>query len=200
MRFANSWQRLRSSLCRQHEPQKSRRPLLVEHLEARTVPTIIWGAAGNRIVADLGGPVITHADVDLVFWGSGWNNAQTLMNNVSDSVGKIMNSSYLSGLSQYRGIGNGQILQTELIISSDPPSSFTDAEIQSMLSANIRSGVLPSPSSDSQIVYMVITQPGSSAQNIGGEHGSAVVNGTRYHYGWSINNGNLDNITDIFSH
>src|SRR5207302_10765333 len=136
MRFANKWQRLRYFLYGQREPQKSRRPLLLEHLEARTVPTIIWGTAGNRIVADLGGPVITHADVDLVFWGSGWNNAQTLMNNVTDSVGKIMNSSYLSGLSQYRGVGNGQLLRTDLITNTDPAAHTASSQYDAFVKAN----------------------------------------------------------------
>ena len=69
-----------------------------------------------------------------------------------------------------------------------------------MLQANIASGALPSPASDSQLLYMVITQPGSAAGSIGGEHSSDVVSGTRFHYGWTVNPGDIDHLTYYFSH
>jgi hypothetical protein len=200
MNLSEKWQRWRDAFVRQRRPQKFRRPLALESLEERTVPTVVWSNAGLRTVADAGGPVITHVDVDLVFWGSGWTSAQTLMSNVANAVTTIMNSPYLSGLSQYRGIGNGQLLRTDLITDSSPPSTFTDAQIQNLVTAEINSGALQPPSADSQLLYMVIPQPGSSAGNIGGEHGSVVLNGIPYHYGWTINRGDLDQITRIYSH
>jgi hypothetical protein len=200
MNLIEKWQRWRSYFVRQHRPHKCRRPLVLETLEERAVPTVIWGSAGSRTVADAGGPVLTQVDVDLVFWGAGWNSAQALMNNVISSVTTIMNSPFLSGLSQYRGVGNGQLLRTDLIASSSPSSTFTNGQVQNMLTANINSGVLPPPSSDSQLLYMVITQPGSSAGGTLGEHYWAMLNGTTYHYGWTTNNGSLDAITRVFSH
>jgi hypothetical protein len=200
MNGTETWQPLRDFFRRQRRPRQFRRPLILECLEERTVPTIVWSSAGLRSIADAGGPVITHVDVDLVFWGSGWNSAQSLMENVTSSVSTLMNSPFLSGLSQYRGIGTGQLLRTDLLTDSSPASAFTDGQVQNMLTAEINSGTLPPPSSDSQLLYMVIPQPGSADGSIGGEHGSVLLNGTPYHYGWTIDQGNLDQITRIYSH
>ena len=200
MNWTEKWHPVRAFFIRQRRPRAFRCPLVLECLEERTVPTVVWSNAGLRSVADAGGPVITHVDVDLIFWGSGWNSAQTFMENVTSSVNTLMNSPFLSGLSQYRGIGTGQLLRTDLITDSSPASAFTDTQIQNMITAEINSGTLPPPSSDNQLLYMVIPQPGSSAGSIGGEHGSVLLNGAPYHYGWTINQGNLDQITRIYSH
>ena len=76
MRLTENFERLRSSLVRRRPRRKFRRRLFIEYLEERTVPTLIWSSAGSRMVMDEGGPVITHVDVDLVFWGAGWTNCR----------------------------------------------------------------------------------------------------------------------------
>jgi hypothetical protein len=202
MRFAENWQNLRSDLLRRRPPQKSRGRLFIESLEERTVPTVIWGSAANA-VADYGGPIITHVDVDLIFWGAGWNSAQTPMNNVTSAVTTIMNSPFLSGLSQYRGIGNGQLLRTDLITSTSPAAHTTDAQYDAFVKAQINNGTVPiTPKMDSQILYMVIPQPGTTdpAENAGGAHASDLSTAGRFHYGWTINNNSLDFTTQAFSH
>lgn len=161
MHFKKFWPRLYSAFSRQ---QSLQRPALsLEPREGRTVPTIIWSNAGSRVVLDSGGPVITHADVDLVFWGAGWSRAQTLKTNVISSVTTILNSTYLSGLSQYRGIGTGQLLRTDDITSSSPGSRTTHAQYDAFVRTSLNNGSLPvTPGMDNQILYMVIPQPGTS--------------------------------------
>jgi hypothetical protein len=155
------------------------------------------------MVVDQGGPVITHVDVDLIFWGAGWNNAPTQMNNVISSVTTILNSPYLSGLAQYRGIGNGQLLRTDLITNTSPAAHTTDAQYSTFVRTEINNGTLAvTPDMDSQILYMVIPQPSTTdpTEGAGGAHGSGASNSGRYHYGWTENINNLDDITSIFSH
>jgi hypothetical protein len=201
MRFKKVWQRLLYSLS---GPRRLRRHACVlECLEERTVPTIVWSNAGSRVVADYGGPVITHADVDLIFWGAGWNSAQALKTNVINSVTTILNSSYLSGLSQYRGIGKAQLLRTDDIASSSPAVHSTGSQYGAFVQASINRGLLPiTPFTDGQILYMVIPQPGTSdpAENYGGAHSSGTSNFGRFHFGWAENISNLDDITYFFSH
>src|SRR5262245_35035740 len=131
--------RQRLQLSRRHQPHKPGRRLSLEYLEDRTVPTVLWSNAGSRMVQDLGGPVITHVDIDLVFWGAGWDttSAGVLMNNVVGSVQKIMDSPYLTGLSQYRGIGSGQLLRTDLVDSTSPAAHTTIAQYDAFVKANI---------------------------------------------------------------
>jgi hypothetical protein len=167
------------------------------------VPTILWGSAGSRTVVDLGGPVIPHVDVDLVFWGSGWNSAATLMNDVTNSVTTIMNSPYLSGLSQYRGVGNGQLLRTDVITSTSPASQTTISQYDAFVKANLNDGTLPiTPDMDSQILYMVIPQPGTTdpREAAAGSHGQDLSDFGRFHFGWTENTNSLDDITSTFSH
>jgi hypothetical protein len=170
------------------------------------VPTIMWSNSGFRDVFDAGGPVITHAAVDLIFWGSGWNTGggPAYRTQITNSVQTIMNSPYLSGLSQYRGVSNGSLLRTDTITSTSPGTIFTNAQVQTFLRSNINSGVLPGPgTAGGQILYMVIPQPGSSTgTSVGGEHNTDVANPGRYHYGWTIDpsTSSLDGVTYFYSH
>jgi hypothetical protein len=201
MHVKRFWRRLQSCFSRPRSFQ--RLPFFLEPLEERTVPTIIWSNAGSRIVVDSGGPVLTHADVDLVFWGPGWSNAQALKTKVINAVTTILNSSYLSGLSQYRGIGNAQLLRTDDITYTSPGSRSTSAQFDAFVRTNLNNGSLPiTPLMDSQILYMVIPQPGTSdpLENLGGAHGTDQSVSGRFHYGWALNQNSLDGITYFFSH
>jgi hypothetical protein len=184
-----------------------RRPQLhLEYLEERAVPTILFSGSGDRSVVDMGGPVIQHADVDLIFWGAGWTTGQgpTLQANVEQAVGRILASPYLSGLAQYRGVGDGQLLRTDLITSTSPAPHRTTLHYDAFIRALINDGTLPvTPDMDSQILYMVIPQPGTTdpAESAGGAHASDLSNFGRFHFGWTSNeDGDLDTITTDFSH
>jgi hypothetical protein len=166
-------------------------------------PAILFGNNLDRVPEDLGGPVINNAHVELIFWGNGWNSGSgpMLRTQLQDAVDSIASGPYLTLLSQYRSsIQSGARIGSITITSSTPPNPFSNAAVVNFLQVNINNGTLPHPSTDSQLVYMVIPQPGTRAGNIGGEHNSALNAGTRFHYGWTINNGSLDTITTIFSH
>jgi len=177
--------------------------LRLEALEERTVPSILYGTDPIlTTVSDGGGPVINNAHVDLIFWGTGWSttSGSALRINMQNAVDSILSGPYTSGLSQYRSsIGSGYRAFTHNITSSSPPSTFSDTDVRNMLTSNISSGTLPSPFGDSQLLYMVITQPGSSAGSLGGKHGyidyGPYLN--KAHYGWTFNNGSLDSYGSV---
>jgi hypothetical protein len=183
--------------------RKVRFPLFLELLETRTVPTVLWSSAGSLSVVDQGGPVIAHVDVGLVFWGAAWSRSQALMDNLTNSVREIMRSPYLSGLSQYRGVGNGQLLRTDLITSTSPAAHTTLSQFATLVKTNLDHGTLPvTPDMDSQILYVVIPQPGTTdpAENLLGAHATDVSSFGRFHFECTFNNSNLDNLTFAFSH
>jgi hypothetical protein len=203
MLLASCLRKFHHHFSRQVPRQRQGTPLRLEFLESRTVPTILFDNATTATVSDGGGPVITHPDVDLIFWGSGWNSAQTLMNNVISSVDTIMNSPFLTGLTQYRGVGNGQFLRTDLITSTSPAAQTAYAQYAYFVQANLNNGTLSvTPGMDSQILYMVIPQPGTTdpADNLRGDHSYYFSNFGRFHYGFTENINNLDDITTVFSH
>jgi hypothetical protein len=169
-------------------------------LESRTVPSILFGGTGSADVSDYGGPVINHAHVEQVLWGSGWYSNPWLQSGVTGAVDSMLAGPYLTGLSQYRsGIGTGYRVETKLITSSSPPSTFRNSDIDGFLRTNINNGTLPRPSSDSQLLYLVVPQAGSSAPGQFGEHTYDSSNFGVFHFGWTVNNGALDTITSNLS-
>jgi hypothetical protein len=175
--------------------------LALERIEDRSVPSILFGTTGAASVSDYGGPVINHAHVELVLWGSGWWANPSLQSGLSAAVDSLLSGPYLGGLSQYRGgIGSGYRVETKLITSSNPPSVFGNNDVDNLLRTNINNDTLPRPSDDDQFLYMVVPQPGTSATGQFGEHTYDSSNYGRFHYGWIINNGSLDALTSDFSH
>jgi hypothetical protein len=110
------------------------------------LPTGLAGgdAGPGTTFSDGGGLVLTAVQVQLVFWGSAWNQAASpSANQVVTAVQTILGSPYMLGLSQYRGIGRGTLAGSAVISTSSPPSPFTDADVVSFLMAQISSGPLP---------------------------------------------------------
>jgi hypothetical protein len=179
------------------------RPLVLEPFEDRVLLSILFSSSGSRTVQDNGGPVITYPSVDLIFWGTGWSagSGPALRTSLEHAVDAILQGPYLTGLGQYRHIGPGLRVRSDAITTSNPPSCFTNGQVNGMLLTNLGNHALPNPAIDNQLLYMVIPQPGSgTCSDIGGEHFSDTFNGTHFHFGWTINNGNLDTLTTIFSH
>jgi hypothetical protein len=193
---------------RQQRAQRPKRSLRLEALEDRFVPSIIFDNATTETVTDLGGPVLNQVHVELIFWGSGWASGQgpALQSQVEAAVQNITSGPYVSYLSQYRSsIQSGFLAASVNITSSDPGSAYTISDVENLLTANIGNGSLPDPSTDPQLLYMVIPQPGSSAATVGntpvgGAHDYLTIGSVNAHFGFTINPGDLDTITFFFSH
>ena len=69
-----------------------------------------------------------------------------------------------------------------------------------MLIQDIGNGTLPDPSTDPELLYMVIPQPGTTNASDGGDHAYININGTNAHYGWTVDPGDLDSITYYSTH
>jgi hypothetical protein len=178
------------------------RPQL-ELLEDRIAPTILFGSTAGKTLVSGSGPVIAHAHVDLIFWGTGWNSGSgpALRTNMQTAVDSILAGPYMSGLSQHRGIGNAIRTRSDPITTSSPGATFTDDQVNTMVGTNIGNHTLPDPSTDSQLLYMVVPQPGSlTGTSLNGEHNFGTAGSTRFHYGWTLDNGALDTLTNLFSH
>src|SRR5438552_16411748 len=105
---------------------RRKRPLLVETLEERTVPSILFHPGASVTLNDHNpgaarGTVLTNPQVELVFWGGNWNTGSnpTLRTNVINAVDSILRGPYTSALGQY-GIGTGVIAGSVTITGSSP--------------------------------------------------------------------------------
>jgi hypothetical protein len=175
--------------------------LSLETLEERTLLSILFNPGAAVTTSEGNGPVLDHVHVELVFWGTGWSSNDTLRSNLINATDSLVGGPYLTGLSQYRStIGTGQRVAALTITSTSPASTFSDTDVANILRTNINNGVLLNPARDSQLLYMVIPQPGSSANGLQGEHSLKYSTMGPFHYGWTTNNGSLDFITTVYSH
>jgi hypothetical protein len=171
-------------------------------------------AASGIVVSDGGGSVLDHVRVHLVFWGTSWSGASVpSMGDVLTSTQSIVSGPYMDGLAQYRGIQRGVVAGSTLVASAvgnspaSPPAGFTDNDIQNLLSDLVYRSMVPSPS-DSQLLYVVILPPGVSST----QDPAAIGKHSHYTYyafplywanvrwGWVMNSGTLDSVTETFSH
>jgi hypothetical protein len=205
--------------------RSSRRPFVLEVLEDRTVPSVLFEPGQNRPAVYLGGPIFPSVHVELVLWGSGWtvpplpNQASAF--DVQNAVDSILNPAnhYMDGLAQYRigaGFRVGTVITGATIPGDvDPPTiammqTFSQYDVSTMLQRDIALGALPAPQTDPQMMYIVITEPGTDfvalqgGQQIdaGGYHNWALAPGNvPFAYGFGENkDGTLDPVTAIFTH
>lgn len=160
------------------------------------------GDAGpGTTFTDGGGLVLSAVQVQLVFWGSAWSSATNpSLNHVVTAVQTILNSPYMLGLAQYRGIGLGTLAGTTTITNSNPPNPFSDANVQSFLGSQITARALPSPVGNPQLLYVVIPPSGVPASGpFIGEHSFVGQSGVNVHYAW-VTISSLAGLTTIFSH
>lgn len=182
-------------------PRKPRVPL------GQAVPETAGGATPS--FTDNGGVIIPHVRLYLVFWGPAWNTttASPSVGQVTDAVVNILTGPYMNSLDQYRHIGSG-FLQASMVVSeavgtapATPPNSFSDGDIQNLLTQMIYAAMLPGPQVDSNLLFLVILPPGPARAGSLGEHTYFDLNGTNLHYGWITNNGGtLASLTWVFSH
>lgn len=149
----------------------SARPRL-EALESRENPTVHF----------YGGNLLTSVEAQPVYLGSSWS-ADTTARPATDAFLKdVTKSTYMDAMTQ-AGYGIGRGTSAAGIV--DPVSiannsTISDASIQSRLSADISSGLLPAP--DANRLYVVYVQPnvavnlgfgqGTTQQGILGYHGA----------------------------
>ncbi|HVT58619.1 MAG TPA: hypothetical protein VHR45_09475 [Thermoanaerobaculia bacterium] len=142
--------------------------------------------------------------MQLIFWGSAWNGeASSTKDGVVVAAGQILTGPYMTGLAQYRGVGMGSLVGNLVVAATEPPSPFSDTDVEGMISEQIANGSLPGPETDDQLLYLVVMPSGvQSAGSFVGEHSffSPGAGGVRAHYGWVTHDGTIDNLTTILSH
>jgi hypothetical protein len=155
---------------------------------------------------DHGGTVIQFVRVYLIFWGKAWASSPPptpTTAQVTDAVYRILTGGYMTGLAQYRGIGQGYILGSTTVTSSDPPNGFTDSNVSNFINNLINAGTIPNLDAGNQTLYCIFMPKGINASNSGfiGEHTYYTDSSNRrVHFAWITNNGTLSEVSIIFSH
>lgn len=155
---------------------------------------------------DHGGVVIQFVRVRIIFWGSAWASTPPptpTTAQVSDAINRIVSGGYMTGLAQYRGIGQGYVLGSVTVTSSNPPQNFTTNQVATFVQGLISAGTVPNLDPDNQTLYLVFMPKGINTQG-GGAIGLHTYytdsSGRRVHFGWVTNNGTLSEVSIVASH
>lgn len=176
-------------------------PAFRAHADSGTAPFVPADLA--PVLVDGGGPVLTLAQVILIFWGSYWEQADASPSaaEITAAAQTILAGPYMSELAQYRGITNGELYNT-VTASADPPQNFSSDDVTELVTSCIQAGALPAPGNLANVYYAVVLPPNVAYETPGvaGMHWSLTVDGQVGAVGFSGNNGVLGNITEAFSH
>src|ERR1700757_1006046 len=120
-----------------------------------------------------GGPVIKSANVYTSFWGSGWTATPAKLINagrLSQFMQDFLASKYMNILSQY-GAGNGAGAAGLFFRASfvnNVANELTDSNIHTVIQSCIDAGVLPEPSSPSNMALMIFLDDPMEVKDPGG--------------------------------
>jgi len=165
------------------------------------------GDGGVTAFHDNGGRILQHPRISLMFWGNAWTDPATVPSQAdfTNAVSNLVYGPWGTQLSQYRGIGPLSLEDTVTVTSSDPPARFTDADVQSMIQAQITAGRVPAPDNALDRMYCVLMPTGHSSGDTPfvGQHQFFDFNGSRAYWAWITNDGTLtggNSIPKVLSH
>ena len=158
--------------------------------------------------ADGGGRLLTHVEVILCFWGKFWSRTPSPAPSSADyrtAIQGIITGPYMVNLGQYRGVGPGTLIYSEINDTSDPVNGFSDSDVANMLKSRLQTTAMPPPTAGHDRFYAVILPQGILNVNpaLAGEHRSFIYNGVTGYYAWVENTGSLTGpacVTKVFSH
>lgn len=169
--------------------------------EARVFPNAAQYSKAQSDVLYYGGPVISHAQVYVIFWGS--KVTATTKNAMPDFYASVLNSDYMDWLKVYnttsvvaqggqagtqQTIGRGTYIQAIEINPAKVSGTLDDQEIRAELEKQILAKVIPAPGADS--LYMIHFPKGLS---ITMHDGSTVMTSCKqfcaYHQGFKAKDG-----------
>jgi hypothetical protein len=112
-----------------------------------------------------GGPLLSTVQVFNFFWGTSWQGTEApLVQEINQFFDFVLTSALMDQLAEYSvaGASIGQGSRTgAVILSTDPPSTLTDADIQQLIQQEISGdAAVPQPTPNS--LYYVFLPPGVS--------------------------------------
>jgi hypothetical protein len=194
------------------KPSRRRpRPLFLETLEDRTVPTVLFAPQfGNETPASDGGLRINSPNVYVVLWGSSWGDIVSANSQqVFAATSGVLGNHYLDGLAQY-GVTTTAHYKNHFVDSTpDPLTGFSEQSMVDEINTLIANNQLPDPANTPNMIVTMVTAPGITSGVVGAEGYNNIVtnndNSIRYGYIWNgTADGDTSSLADhcslVFSH
>jgi hypothetical protein len=115
-------------------------------------------------VSNGGGAIGTGLPVQLIFWGSAWNQSATSPSAgaILGSIQTILRGPWMAGLRQY-GVRRCNLRGAIVVTGPAPPGGFGDSDVEDMVWALIDDNKFPEPDEPGgRIIYMVFMPPGTT--------------------------------------
>ncbi|MDB5357607.1 MAG: hypothetical protein JWN24_4060 [Phycisphaerales bacterium] len=189
---------------------------VVERLEDRRLFTVVFNTQFGAESLQGSAPfkVLNSPTFHLLLWGSSWGTGAGQFNPATaiNEATAILNSTYLSGLSEY-GITNTAPASIDSFVdTANPPADFNPGnlgdghslgEAQTEFTSMVTANNIPGPGSPSDLehapIYVVITDPNHSGTN-GGYNTSGTVSSKGVNIFSVGTDSNFNNFGDTFSH
>lgn len=162
--------------------------------------------SGPILMSKGGGVTASGAPVQVIFWGSAWDQPSTSPSSgsLNFAIQLMLAGPYLTALRQYgvvRSLFGGSII----VDTPDPPNTFVETDINNLVSALIENGTFAEPDEGGRNIYLVVMPPDTNygPGGLRGAHssfasGSAIDTDTAW-AGW-IGNDSFDRMTEALSH
>jgi hypothetical protein len=156
--------------------RSARRPLVLEPLEARLVPTVVFDPQFSKETVPAGPyTVLNSPTVYLIFWGTGWGSGNlpgpSAVNTLTTDARAVLSSAYFGGLSEYGNVGTPVFGGAWTDSTSDPPAGFNVGTPGALTAdqGEIATAITNNPSWSPLLtqvpIYVVIPVGGSSGIN-----------------------------------
>lgn len=171
-------------------PRPGAPPPVLENLETRIVPAVLFEPNPLRTAYYAGGLVIPNARVEMIFWGPNWNAGDQLVADTMNAAAEVVGGAYTSRLAQY-GIGQPTLDPVPRFLPDPVPQpGYFVADLANLLANDFANpnGVLPKPATNNQLYYYVVPQVGSNLpEGYGAVHYFGTYLGTPFHFGSGAN-------------
>jgi hypothetical protein len=173
----NRWFKAKSKPARRAPRRPARSSLLLEPLEDRRVPTVLFTPvfSGTAVTGNDPSQSLSSPHVDLIFAGSYWNTTQGVTDraNVTLSVQEIVSSPYLSDLTQYGSDGKALFDPTNATSQTNNTPTLNDVKNTVPNFLTLRSFIQNQvPTVNSNTIYCVINDPQHSNLGVPGGAGA----------------------------
>lgn len=155
-------------------------------------------SAANTTVSFGGYPILMHAHVALIFYGSAWKDQAPNPSAVAiqDAIQTVLDSPYCSQLLDYECTGGDMNTAWNVIVLDDPPSTVSQDDAEDLVEDLVDSFYSTFPFNNRPTFYAVFLPPGVTVDTpINGEHS----NDGGLYFSYQLF-GTLDFITQVFTH
>jgi hypothetical protein len=167
------WQSAKRNRSLERRP-KHRQRLFLEHLEERTMPTVLFAPQfGNEGFLQDGGKRINSPAVYVVLWGKSWTGPLGVptiaATQVLTAANNLISSHYLDALSQY-GVTTGASLAGTVydnFNNQDPQTGFQQSTLTGEIQNLINQKILPNPANTPNMIVDMVTAPGIASTQAG---------------------------------